>query len=72
MPCYFRILKDVFDEAGIDLEAVDKKRLDLAIHQIMGVEYKDCPATGRAVKARVLGDEGKRAEFVKWLRDAVL
>ena len=72
MSCYFRHLEEVFDEAGVDPAALGKKRVDQAIHRIMGVGYKDCPATWKAIKKQVLGDDGKRREFVEELRNAVL
>jgi hypothetical protein len=72
MSCYFRHMADVFAEAGIDLSEVKadkakKKALDAKIHEIAGVEYKDCPPTWKEVK-EMLADEKKRAELVKALR----
>ncbi len=57
MTCYFRHLKDVFDKAGIEVTKENKRDLDRAIHAHMGVEYKDCPSTWKAVKASLAEDE---------------
>ena len=57
MTCYFRHLKDVFDKAGIEVTKKNKRDLDRAIHAHMGVEYKDCSSTWRAVKASLAEDE---------------
>jgi hypothetical protein len=57
LTCYFRHLKDVFDKAGIEVTKENKRDLDRAIHAHMGVEYKDCSSTWRAVKASLAEDE---------------
>ena len=57
MTCYFRHLRDVFDRAGIEVTKENKGGLDMAIHAHVGVEYKDCPSTWRAVKTSLARDE---------------
>ncbi len=71
MSCYFRHLKNIFDEAGIEINSGNKKQIDQAIHQIVGVDYKDCPGTWQRLKQQVLADEPKRQEFIAKLRDTV-
>ena len=71
MSCYFRHMKDVFEEIGIEITKENKKDIDRAIHKIAGIEYKDCPSTWRTLKTDFLGDERKRAAFVKKLKRAV-
>lgn len=71
MSCYFRHLKDVFEAAGIEVSSVNKKQIDRTIHDIIGVNYKDCPATWRKLKQEILSDEQKRRHFVARLRSAV-
>lgn len=44
MSCYFRHLKDIFAEAGIEVTASNKRQVDQAIHRLVGVKYKECPA----------------------------
>jgi len=68
LTCYFRHLKDVFDKAGIEVTKENKRDLDRAIHAHVGVEYKDCPSTWRAVKASLARDEGA---FLGVLREAL-
>lgn len=67
MSCYFRILKDVFDAAGIEITKANRKAVDLAIHELLGTTYKDCPTTGRAFKEQVGTDPKARAAFAKKL-----
>ena len=71
MSCYFRHIKDVLSEAGIEVTAANKKQVDQALHRIVGVTYKDCPATWKALKQQVLADENKKRELVDKLREAV-
>jgi hypothetical protein len=68
LTCYFRHLKDVFDKAGIEVTEENKRDLDRAIHAHMGVEYKDCSSTWRAVKASLAEDE---EAFLSVLREAM-
>jgi hypothetical protein len=53
MTCYFRHLSNVFEKAGINVTKDNKRQVDKVIHKIVGVEYKNCPATWKAVKARL-------------------
>jgi hypothetical protein len=70
MSCYFRHLKDIFDEAGIKVTASNKKEVDRAIHRIVNVSYKNCPETWKEIKLGI-GDTQKREEFVKKLKNAI-
>jgi hypothetical protein len=53
MTCYFRHLGSVFEKAGINVTKDNKRQVDKVIHKIVGVEYKNCPATWKAVKTRL-------------------
>jgi hypothetical protein len=57
MTCYFRHLNAVFDKAGVAVTKENRKDVDRVIHGIVGVEYKNCSATWRAVKKRMAEDE---------------
>jgi molecular chaperone GrpE (heat shock protein) len=70
MSCYFRHLKDILAEAGIEVTPANKKQIDQVVHRIVGVEYKDCPVAWRAVK-QIMSDEKTRQEFVKNLKTAL-
>ncbi len=69
MSCYFRHMKDIFTEAGIEVTATNKKEIDKAIHQIVNVSYKNCPATWREIKMGT-ADSQKRQEFIVKLKEA--
>ncbi len=64
MTCYFRHLDPVFRRAGLQIDIDNRKRVDMIIHEMVGVKYKDCSQTWAAVK-ELLKDEGA---FVERLR----
>lgn len=67
MTCYFRHkqMKDVFERAGVEITKENRKEVDRLIHSIVGVEYKSCPDTWRAVKSKLAENE---EAFIKGLR----
>jgi hypothetical protein len=67
MTCYFRHLKEVFKEAGIEVTPQNRQQIDRIIHDVVGVEYKNCPAAWRQVKNHLAEDE---TEFVLMLKNA--
>ena len=71
MSCYFRHIKDILDEAGIEMSSGNKKQIDQAIHQIVGVNYKDCPETWKRLKQQVISDEQKRLDLIKKLQNVI-
>ncbi len=72
MSCYFRHLKDIFNEAGTKITSSSRKQIDRTIHDIVEVTYQDCPNTWKKLKQKIIGDEQKRLDFIKELRDATL
>jgi len=64
MTCYFRHLDPVFLRAGLTIDIDNRKRVDMIIHEMVGVTYKDCTQTWAAVK-EMLKDEDA---FVERLR----
>ena len=70
MTCYFRhkLMKDVFTKAGVEVTKENRKEIDRVIHSVVGVEYKDCLVTWKAVKEHLAEDEGA---FVEKLREAL-
>jgi hypothetical protein len=70
MSCYFRHMQPLFDEAGIKITPTNKKQIDQAIHKIVEVDYKDCPATWKQIKLG-LAEPRKRQEFIRKLKSAV-
>jgi len=69
--CYFRYMKDILDEAGIVVTPANRKQLDQAVHQAVGVAYKDCPTTWRKVRQDITGDENKRRALIEQIKAAV-
>jgi len=69
--CYFRHIKGILNEAGIEVTPGNKKEIDQAIHQIVEVAYKDCPQTWRKLKQHIKGDEQKKQDLVRRLQDAL-
>ena len=70
MSCYLRHLKDILEGTGIEVTPANKKQVDQAIHQIVGVNYKDCPATWQRLKQQLTGDEQK-LRFISQLKSAL-
>ncbi len=71
MSCYFRHLNDIFNEAGIEVTSANRRQVDQAIHQIVEIDYKDCPAAWKKLKQDVIRDEKKRRESIQELRSAI-
>lgn len=67
MSCYFRHLQGIFDEAGIKVTQENKKEIDRAIHRIVNISYKNCPATWKEIKTGI-ADSKKREEFIQKLK----
>ena len=70
MSCYFRHLKDVMAEAGVDVTPANKKEVDKALHEMVGAIYKDCPSAWKNLKQQ-MANEADRAVVVKKLRKAL-
>lgn len=68
MSCYFRHLKEIFGEAGIEVTPANRKKIDESIHNLTGVGEKDCLAAWKRLKHQVLNDEKNRSEFANKLR----
>ncbi|HIH76580.1 MAG TPA: hypothetical protein HA343_04625 [Methanomassiliicoccales archaeon] len=64
MTCYFRHLDPVFRRGGLQIDIDNRKRVDMIIHEMAGVQYKDCTRTWAVVK-KMLQDEDA---FVERLR----
>jgi hypothetical protein len=57
MTCYFRHLGEIFQKAGITVAKESKAELDKIIHNLVKVNYKNCPQTWKEVKKRIASDE---------------
>ncbi len=47
----------IFEEIGVEPTKDTKKDMDRKIHDLLGVEYKNCSATWKEVKKRLEDDE---------------
>lgn len=70
MSCYFRHLKEVMNDAGIEVTPANRTDVDRALHEIVGVAYKDCPSAWKGLKQQMASEAG-RAAVAKKLRKAV-
>lgn len=70
MSCYFRHLKDIFAEAGIEVTPANRKAVDEAVRRLLGTEDEHCPETWQRLKSEVLADPGKRWQFIEGLKKA--
>ena len=59
MTCYFRHMKLVFEQIGIEVTPENKREIDRKIHEFVGIDYKNCSATWKAIKALKGADEEK-------------
>tara|TARA_Y100000310_G_C19973315_1_gene486472 strand:+ start:245 stop:451 length:207 start_codon:yes stop_codon:yes gene_type:complete len=66
-----RHAKEILDEAGIVLTQVNRKQIDQAIHQAVGVAYENCPATWKKIKEDIKDDVEKRRAFIEQLQIAM-
>jgi len=66
--CYLRHLKGVIEGAGIEVTSANRKQIDQAIHQIVGVTYKNCPETWKRLKQQLAGNDQVRQEFISQLK----
>ena len=67
MTCYFRHLKELLKKAGIEVPPQNRQEIDRISHSIVGVNYKNCPATWKQVKKSIMEDE---TAFVSNLNNA--
>ena len=61
-------MKDVLEEAGVEVTPENKKEIDRIIHEMVAVEYKNCSPAWKAVKAHIKGDDDARRLFVEGLK----
>ena len=56
MTCYFRHMKDIFTEIGVEATKENRKDIDRKIHGLLGVKYKNCSSTWKLVKEKLSED----------------
>lgn len=57
MTCYFRHIQHIFRKAGTEVTKENRREIDSVIHELVGVEYENCPAAWKEVKKRIAEDE---------------
>ncbi|MFW9803121.1 MAG: hypothetical protein ACFFFC_10740 [Candidatus Thorarchaeota archaeon] len=57
MTCYFRHMSPIFEKIGIEVTKENKREIDKVIHDMVGVDYKNCSASWKEVKKRLAEDE---------------
>ncbi len=68
MSCYFRHMKDVLEEAGVEVTKENKKEIDQIIHELVNVPYKQCSPVWKAVKKQIKMDDKDNGVFVEKLK----
>jgi len=68
MSCYFRHIKDALVQAGLEVTPQNRKVIDQALHEVVGVPYKDCPAAWKAIKEKYLASDAGRGLLSKALK----
>jgi hypothetical protein len=61
-------MKDILEEAGIEITKENKKEVDRLIHGLVDVEYKACSPAWKAVKEQIRGDEKARKQFIEKIK----
>ena len=71
MSCYFRHIKDILADAGIEVTPQNRKQVDQAVHRAVGATYKECPETWKLLKQQIKGDEKRRQELISRLKSSL-
>ena len=61
-------MKDIFAEIGIEISPENKRDIDQQIHQLVGVEYKNCSATWKQIKSQI---SANREVFIVELKNTL-
>jgi len=65
MTCYIRHLKTIFEKTGITITKQNRQDINRAIHNIVGIEYKNCSTTWKEVKKRIVENEENFVNMLK-------
>jgi hypothetical protein len=68
MSCYFWHMKEILEEAGIEVTKENKKDIDGVIHGLVDVEYKNCSPAWKAIKEQIKIDDKTKNRFIKTLK----
>ena len=68
MSCYFRHMKEILEEAGVEVTKENKKDIDRVIHGLVEVGYKNCSPAWKAIKEQIKIDDETKNSFIKRLK----
>ncbi len=68
MSCYFRHMKEILEEAGVEVTKENKKDIDRVIHGLVEVGYKNCSPAWKAIKEQIKIDDETKNSFIKTLK----
>ena len=68
MSCYFRHMKDIFEDLGIEITPENKKDIDRAVHKTVKTEYKNCPDAWKKIKEEIRADGKTKEKFINALK----
>jgi hypothetical protein len=61
-------MKDVLEEAGVEVTSENKKEIDQIIHELVNVPYKQCSPAWKGVKDQIKTNDKTKGLFVKELK----
>ena len=61
-------MKDILEEAGVEVTKENKKEIDQIIHELVNVQYKQCSPAWKGVKERIKTNDKAKGLFVKELK----
>jgi uncharacterized protein (DUF362 family) len=58
MPCYFKNsrMTGLFDELGVVVTNENRDAIDQVLHDILSVDYRNCPATWKLIRMKLKED----------------
>ena len=71
MSCYLHNMKGILDQAGITVTKENRQQIDRAVHQAVGVAYKNCPVTWKRIRDDIKSDDKKRLALIEQLQAAM-
>jgi hypothetical protein len=64
-------MKEILEEAGVEVTKENKKDIDRIIHGLVDVEYKNCSPAWKGVKEQIKIDDKTRKSFINRLKQEI-
>ena len=61
-------MKEILEEAGVEVTKENKKDIDRVIHGLVDVEYKNCSPAWKAFKEQIKIDDKTKNSFINTLK----